>query len=336
MKKTKCYEYEVNGMHCAACELLIEDKLKEDKSVKSVSANLSTKKVKVEVDSDDSYEQIAKKLTRLVDNDGYSLIGGEGLKSKSKNWEEFFYAIPIAVIFLLIFAILQESGILSTSATNNLPQVFILGVIASLSSCMALVGGLVLALSNRYSDSSKGRNAQLSFHIGRLGGFFILGGALGLLGSLLKPSPLFTLVLTLLVSILMLVLGINQLGIFENVSRLQIRTPKIVSRRILSLQNLNGSFAALVLGAMTFFLPCGFTLAVQALALDQANVVDSAMIMFVFALGTLPVLAAISFASVRFAGHMRSGIFLKTTGIIIIAFALYNIFGTLRANGFIS
>lgn len=335
MKETKCYEFEVNGMHCAACELLIEDKLKEDKTVKSVSANLNSKKVKVEVESNDSYDQIAKNLTKLVDKDGYSLIGGAEVTVKENNWEEFFYAVPIALIFLLVFAILQESGILSTSATNNLPQVFILGVIASLSSCMALVGGLVLALSNRYSNSSKGKRAQVSFHVGRLGGFFILGGALGLVGSLLKPSPTFTVVLTILVSILMLVLGINQLGISDNVSRFQIRTPKVVSRRILKLQNLNGSFAALILGAMTFFLPCGFTLAVQALALDQANVLQSALIMFVFALGTLPVLAAISFASVSFAGKMRSGIFLKTTGIVIITFALYNIFGVLRASGIV-
>lgn len=335
MKETKCYEFEVNGMHCAACELLIEDKLKEDKTVKSVSANLNSKKVKVEVESNDSYDQIAKNLTKLVDKDGYSLIGGAEVTVKKNNWEEFFYAVPIALIFLLFFAILQESGILSTSATNNLPQVFILGVIASLSSCMALVGGLVLALSNRYSNSSKGKRAQVSFHVGRLGGFFILGGALGLVGSFLKPSPAFTVVLTILVSILMLVLGINQLGISDNVSRFQIRTPKAVSRRILKLQNLNGSFAALILGAMTFFLPCGFTLAVQALALDQANVLQSALIMFVFALGTLPVLAAISFASVSFAGKMRSGIFLKTTGIVIITFALYNIFGVLRASGIV-
>lgn len=335
MKETKCYEFEVNGMHCAACELLIEDKLKEDKTVKSVSANLNSKKVKVEVESNDSYDQIAKNLTKLVDKDGYSLVGGTEVTVKKNNWEEFFYAVPIALIFLLVFAILQESGILSTSATNNLPQVFILGVIASLSSCMALVGGLVLALSNRYSNSSKGKRAQVSFHIGRLGGFFILGGALGLVGSFLKPSPAFTVVLTILVSILMLVLGINQLGISDNVSRFQVRTPKVVSRRILKLQNLNGSFAALILGAMTFFLPCGFTLAVQALALDQANVLQSALIMFVFALGTLPVLAAISFASVSFAGKMRSGIFLKTTGIVIITFALYNIFGVLRASGIV-
>ena len=91
MKETKCYEFEVNGMHCAACELLIEDKLKEDKTVKSVSANLNSKKVKVEVESNDSYDQIAKNLTKLVDKDGYSLIGGAEVTVKENNWEEFFY-----------------------------------------------------------------------------------------------------------------------------------------------------------------------------------------------------------------------------------------------------
>lgn len=337
-KNVKCYEFEVNGMHCAACELLIEDRLKDEKGVKSVSANLSSKKVKVEVDSEESEKSLADKFTKLVASDGYEIVSNNSHKpNNSRHLEEFFYAIPIAVIFLLIFAILQASGILNTSATDNLPQVFILGVIASLSSCMALVGGLVLALSNKYSQDhqSQGAREQVSFHIGRLAGFFFLGGALGLVGSFLKPSLLFTLFLTIGVSILMLVLGVNQLGIFDSVSKFQIKTPKVVSRRILNVQRLNGAFAALALGALTFFLPCGFTIAVQGIALEQADFIQSALTMFVFALGTLPILAALSFASVNFVGKMRSGIFLKTTGLIIIAFALYNIYGAMRANGFI-
>ncbi|MBP6911492.1 sulfite exporter TauE/SafE family protein [Patescibacteria group bacterium] len=54
---------------------------------------------------------------------------------------------------------------------------FLIGLIASVSSCLAVVGGVVLALGTLYSQSSSFRPHSL-FHIGRLVGFFVLGGAL--------------------------------------------------------------------------------------------------------------------------------------------------------------
>src|SRR5690606_28684604 len=175
---------------------------------------------------------------------------------------------------------------------------------------------------------------QISFHIGRIGGFFFLGGILGVVGAVLKPTLTFALILTVIVSVLMLALGINQLGIFKGGIGL-IKLPKGISRKLLSLQDLNYSFIPLILGLVTFFLPCGFTLAVQGIALEQGNFLESALTMFTFALGTFPVLGLLSFASVNFAGKLKSGVFMKTTGLIIIAFALYNVYGSLVANGVI-
>src|SRR5690606_19787799 len=314
-KNVRCYEFKVNGMHCTACELLIEDRLKESKGVKSVEAKLSKGTVKVEVDSDADAEKLALEFSKLVKDDGYEILAATTKQSLS-NWEEFVYAIPIAIIFLLIFAILQTSGILNTGATTNLFQTFVLGIIASLSSCMALVGGLVLALSNKYAEAGivKSRAAQISFHIGRIGGFFFLGGILGVVGAVLKPTLTFALILTVIVSVLMLALGINQLGIFKGGIGL-IKLPKGISRKLLSLQDLNYSFIPLILGLVTFFLPCGFTLAVQGIALEQGNFLESALTMFTFALGTFPVLGLLSFASVNFAGKLKSGVFMKTTGL---------------------
>lgn len=341
-KEIKCYEFEVDGMHCAACELLLEDKLKNAKGVRSVSANLSNKTVKVEVDHDENEEEFAKDLTAFVKDDGYVIVTRKESPENSlssggisNHITDYIYAIPLSIIFLLVFAILQVSGALSTGSASDLTQVFILGIIASLSSCMALIGGLVLALSNRYSENNiKSKTAHLSFHIGRLGGFFILGGILGIVGSILRPSATFTLILTIAVSIIMIILGLSQLGL-NSVSKFQLKTPKTISRKILAIQEINNSFIPLILGVLTFFLPCGFTLAVQGVALEEGDFIKSALTMFVFALGTFPVLGLLSFASVNFAGKLKSGIFLKTTGLIIIAFALYNIHGSLVSNGII-
>lgn len=334
-KKINCVEYVVDGMHCAACEVLIEDKLGKIEGVKNVKASLSSKKVEIEIEEGYSEDKILQISNKEINPDGYRVLKENSIRVKKSTLDEYFYAIPVALIFLLFFSILQSSGILSTGNTSDLFQTFILGVIASLSSCMALVGGLVLAISNNYSmnNGQGGNSAQILFHLGRIGGFFILGGLLGIVGGFLKPSMGFTFILTIIVSVVMISLALNQLGITSGNSFL--KTPKFISKRIIKLKEIKGSFFSFLLGVLTFFLPCGFTLSVQAIALEQGSFLNSALIMFAFALGTLPVLALLSFASINFAGKFKSGIFLKTTGIIILAFALYNIYGALIANGII-
>lgn len=56
-------------------------------------------------------------------------------------------------------------------------------------------------------------------------------------------------------------------------------------------------YLAPVVGALTFFLPCGFTQSMQLLALGSGSPVQGGIIMAAFALGTLPVLLAVGLGS---------------------------------------
>jgi sulfite exporter TauE/SafE len=58
--------------------------------------------------------------------------------------------------------------------------------------------------------------------------------------------------------------------------------------------------------------------------------------MLVFSLGTLPVLALISFASVKLSKNLQSGLFFKTAGFIIIFCAIFNLLAALVAVGLIN
>ena len=55
--------------------------------------------------------------------------------------------------------------------------------------------------------------------------------------------------------------------------------------------------------------------------------------MLVFALGTLPVLALLSFSSLSIHRKAQSGIFFKTAGLVVIFFGLLNLISTLTAAG---
>lgn len=56
----------------------------------------------------------------------------------------------------------------------------------SLSTCMATVGGLLLSLSANYSKNNSAALPHVSFHLSRLISFFIFGGLIGLIGSVLN------------------------------------------------------------------------------------------------------------------------------------------------------
>jgi sulfite exporter TauE/SafE len=91
----------------------------------------------------------------------------------------------------------------------------------------------------------------------------------------------------------------------------------------------------LLLGAATFFLPCGFTQSMQAYALTTGSFMTGGLTMLVFALGTLPVLALLSFSSFSINNKPWRGVFFKTAGVIVIALAVINLLTTLAVAGII-
>jgi len=89
-----------------------------------------------------------------------------------------------------------------------------------------------------------------------------------------------------------------------------------------------------ILGATTFFLPCGFTITAQALALLSGSPFHSSMIMFFFALGTFFPLIAIGASSIKFfAMKTFSEVFTKIAAVLIIFFVIYNVNSQLNVLG---
>ena len=123
----------------------------------------------------------------------------------------------------------------------------------------------------------------------------------------------------------MVIIGLQMLGVAW-ANRIRFQLPISVAKSISSTKNFNGKYMPFLAGASTFFLPCGFTLLAQTIALTTGSFITSSIIMFVFALGTLPSLGVISFSSMKFQTHPSfAGAFNLIAGILIVVFGLYNI-----------
>lgn len=333
---TKTLTFHVNGMHCSSCTVLIESELKEFKGVLKAKASLNKNSVEVTGDFGNmDPENIAADLSLALKPHGYSLSVEKQIKKT--NWSDFKLALPIAAGFIALFIFLQKIGIvdLVTSSSVSYGTAFLIGLIASVSTCMAVVGGLALSVSANFAKEGEKSKPQILFHIGRLLSFFILGGLIGALGSAFQLGSAGTFVLSFIVALVLLTLGINLLDIFPWAKKLQFTMPSFVGKNVHGLKKFNHSFTPFLLGVATFFLPCGFTQSMQIYTLSTGSFMTGALIMSAFALGTLPILSLLSFSSLGIHKKAQSGIFFKTAGLVVIFFGIFNLINSLAAAGII-
>lgn len=324
-------------MHCNSCVVLTEAELMEVPEIKSARSSLGNHSVEIVGDfGDKSAEHIAEDLSIILKPHGYTLSLEKKLHKTV--WSDFKIAIPAALVFVGLFVLLQKLGIVNliTSGSVGYGTAFVVGLVASVSTCMAVVGGLVLSMSANFAKEGEKVRPQVLFHVGRLVSFFILGGVIGAIGSSFQFGLMGTFVLGLIVSIILLILGINLLDVFPWMKKLQPTLPSFIGRRVHGFKNINHTLTPLLVGVATFFLPCGFTQSMQIYALTTGSFWTGSMMMFVFALGTLPVLALLSFSSLGVHKKAQSGVFFKAAGLIVIFFGIFNLLNSLVAYGLIS
>lgn len=330
----KTYVFHVNGMHCKACVALIESELGDLPEVSRARASLADYSVEVEGDfGDKAPEHVALDLSEALKPHGYTL-SLERRKHAAK-WADFRIAAPAALLFIALFIILQKLGIVNlvTASEVGYGTAFAIGLIASVSTCMAVVGGLVLSMSASFAKEGDKVRPQVLFHAGRLVSFFFLGGAIGALGSAFQLGATGTSALSIVVALVLLILGVNLLDVFPLAKKLQPTMPRFIGRRVHALKSVNHTLTPLLIGVATFFLPCGFTQSMQLYALTTGSFSAGALIMSAFALGTLPVLALLSFSSLSIHTKAQSGAFFKTAGLVVIFFGVFNLMNALAAVG---
>lgn len=334
--QTQKYTFHIHSMHCNACVLMVESELGDLPNITHVKASLKNHSVEVIGDfGEKTPEQIAEELTIPLKPHDYSVSIEK--QQRTTNWGDFKIAVPIALGFAVFFVALQKMGIVNLVNSDKVTYgtAFFIGIIASLSTCMAVVGGLVLSMSATFAKEGDKVRPQLMFHGGRIVSFFVLGGAIGSLGSVFTLNTTATFLLGLLIGIIMLILGINLLDTFAWAKKLQPSMPKFIAKHAHGVSNINHTLTPFLVGVATFFLPCGFTQSMQIYTLTTGSFLGGGLTMLAFAFGTLPVLALISFSSFTIQKSSKAGIFFKTAGLVVIFFAIFNIINSLVIVGVI-
>lgn len=327
------YKFHVSGTHCASCKILVEDILNEQEFIQNARVDLKREVVEMETDSDLDPEKLAEILTEKLKVNGYTLSIEKAAVEKQGD-DVIWKALPIGLGILMLFFLLQKSGVLNLGIGGQTTPVtsFLIGLIASVSSCLALVGGLVLSLSAKISqDDISDTKTFLLFHAGRIISFAILGGVLGAMGNAIGINFTLTAILGLLAALAMLLLGLNLVGVF---TRNKIALPSGLFNFLRKIEH--KTFTPLILGFATFFLPCGFTQSMQLSALGSGSFGSGMLLMLAFALGTLPMLLLLSFGSASFAHGKYAPLFFKSAGVVVIGLGLFALLANLAGLGIIN
>lgn len=320
----------VSGLHCKACEILTADALTEIKNVERVTVSHKSGEAEIFYEGE---EPDLKEIKIRLETAGYSLgktteknNREKKLNDNSEHGASFSNGVTLVSSVLVLFWALSKINFDPSGWLNqdfSLPLAILVGLIAGASTCLALVGGLVMGLAANYAkDHPEASRRQkfrphLLFNAGRIIGFFILGGLLGSLGEVFKLSAFANSLITIFVGLMILILGLKLLNIFPALNRLDFSLPKNWAK-VIKINN------PLWLGALTFFMPCGFTQAMQLYALNAGGFLSGGLIMALFALGTAPGLLGIGGLS-SLLNRRKSLNFFKAAGIIIIVFGLFNL-----------
>ena len=220
----------------------------------------------------------------------------------------------------------------------NLWVIFLTGLTVGGLTCLAVQGGLlasVIAAREEDTTSNTRRHALYAtgvFLVSKFIAYVVLGFILGAFGGVLNISGSIQTYMQLAAGLYMIAVALNLLNIHPIFRYVIIQPPRFLTRLVRSQSKSKDIFAPARLGAMTIFIPCGTTLAMEALAISSANAFVGASIMIAFILGTVPLFFGVGFVTSILGDAFRSK-FLKLAAVAVIYLGITSVNGSLIALG---
>ncbi len=218
--------------------------------------------------------------------------------------------------------------------------VFLTGLTVGGVSCMAVQGGLLAStLAAREEEDIRAgvRHKHnifptLAFLAAKFIAYLLLGFILGEFGSALSLSDGARVVMQIAAALYMIVVALNLLNVHPIFRYAIIQPPRFLSKLVRNQSRSKDLFAPAFLGALTVFIPCGTTLAMEALAISSGKPILGAAIMGVFVLGTSPLFFGLGFLTTVLGDAFRTK-FLKLAAVGVLYLGITSLNGALVFSG---
>lgn len=287
----------IGGMTCISCQNKIERKLKNAAGVKEVSVSYRTGYADIVYDTD----LITKKDIRAI----IEKLDYEVLPDAGREKADIGRLVSLLIIMVSMYVLLWKSGILNLLVPSQLADtkmgygmLFVVGLLTSVH-CIAMCGGINLSQcipreEKETENKWEAFRPALLYNLGRVISYTVIGFFLGLVGLLIGGSfeagvsAMVQGTVKIIAGVFMVIMGINMLGIFPWMRRLNLQMPKFLAVRI-GRKKAAGR-QPLLIGLLNGLMPCGPLQAMQIVALASGNPFAGALSMFLFSLGTVPLM----------------------------------------------
>ena len=295
----------ISNMQCTSCESIIYRQLSAVEGIISVQADYVKGEVHVEYDKD---ILDINSIKVALENAGYSTSPAR------KTGKMIGLVLIVAALFLLNN--FTSSFNIDETLRENVTYfvLFTIGLFTSLH-CIGMCGGLLLSQSMSAEPRSKfsALLPSFSYNLGRVLSYTLLGGIVGAIGSVISPSVQTRAGLIIFAGLFMIFFGLNMAG-FSVFRKLRVKWPWGYATG-------NRTKTPFVVGILNGLMPCGPLQTMQLYALGTGSAMKGAAAMFVFSLGTVPLMLA--FGSL--AGFLSKGFTKKLvtlSGVLVIVLGL--------------
>ncbi|MBC6696061.1 sulfite exporter TauE/SafE family protein [Terrisporobacter mayombei] len=298
--------FDVYGMKCHSCESTVEHEINQLSGISSIQADHENSMVIVTYDNELCSDI---EILNAIKNCGFSNKNNLLLK-----------VLGLSILVISMF-FLGNNPLIGTSTSYILNEtsffmLFALGIFTSFH-CIGMCGGIILTQTFNKYDKISSLKSSFLYNLGRVISYTILGGIIGALGSVFASSTKLQSLIQLIAALFMIISGLNMIGIklFK-----KFTLPSIFNKSTC----VNNHKNPFIIGYLNGFLPCGPLQTMQLYALSSGSFIMGASSMFVFSLGTVPVMLGFAYLSSKISERYSDRI-LKYAGLLIIIFGLFMI-----------
>lgn len=280
----------IGGMTCVSCANKIEKKLLHTAGIKNAKVSFEDVTAKVSYDTD---VISLNEITKVIEKLNYTVLAEKEKENHGK-------IISAVIMIFAIYIIMKHLGL--SNLFYQFPEaekgmeygmLFFIGLLTSVH-CIAMCGGINLSqcMPKGVKEGEQSRLSALRpsvlYNLGRVISYTMIGGIVGTLGSVVSFSGWAKGMIQIAAGIFMVIMGLNMLQIFPGLHKLTPRIPKAIAIKIYKKKN--GSNSPLYVGLLNGLMPCGPLQAMQLYALSTGSPVKGALSMFLFSLGTVPLM----------------------------------------------
>lgn len=269
----------IKGIHCQNCETTIQRALLKLPRVKEVTIKNFIAHITYEEPL--TNDEIINAITQAgyITKASYISNNLKDLEKTSNLKQSFLILTIIILIISLTYKIFGFNifNVIPTIDSNiTYTMLFLTGLLTSIH-CVSMCGAInLIATLNQNSQNRFER--PLKYNLGRLISYTILGGIAGLLGSILTINNIISGIIITIAGLAMFVMSLEMLGFFR-IPRIKFLTPKH--------KKTSNPF---LIGLLNGLMPCGPLQAMQLYALSTSSMLKGALSMFLFGLGTMPLM----------------------------------------------